>query len=102
MSSIQLPELPADKPTWQSTEFLLTLASTVLTIGVFTGWIKPEDTDTLKTSLQEIIQSGIVVIGNALVLWKYIQSRTEVKKEREALKRELLVQHLRMNSTIKG
>lgn len=88
MSSVQLPELPTDKPTWQSTEFLFTLASTLLTLGVLLGWIKPEDTGTLNDSFKELIQYGVVVITNALVLWKYIQSRTEVKKEREALKVE--------------
>lgn len=96
MSQQIIPELPTDKPTWQSTEFLFTLASTLLTIGVLTGWIKPEDTDSLNASIKELVQSGVVVVGNAIVLWKYIQSRTEVKKEREALRREYYREALRV------
>jgi len=71
------------KPGYKTTEFIGVLISavpTVLALLVILGVIGQHEAQ----SLQESITAGLTAVGafvtNALVIWKYIESRTRVKE----------------------
>ncbi len=71
------------KPGLKTSEFLAVLISAVpgiLTLLVMFGVIGDADV----TTLQDAIVGGLTAVGaliaNAIVIWKYIESRTRVKE----------------------
>ena len=77
------------KPAWQTTEFWIMVVTNVLTVLVLLGLVSAADRATLEGSLVKIAESVGVLAGNALVVWKYISSRTALKVEAEKTKQEV-------------
>lgn len=89
-------QVPDEKPSWKTTEFVLTLVSSLLTIAVIAGWVPQSDVENLNGLVNSIVEHVGVLVVNGIALWSYIKSRTEVKKVREELRvlqmRERLIQ----------
>ena len=69
------------KPGWQTSEFWLTAAMQIIGLLVVVGVIAVGDKATVEGAVAEGIKAIFALATNALVLWKYIQSRGEVKVE---------------------
>lgn len=67
------------KPGYQTTEFWVTILTQIIAILVLTGKISASDAGMLKDSLAQIVEHGAALIASAAVVYKYIQSRTDVK-----------------------
>ena len=67
------------KPGYLTTEFWLALAAQLITLLVLFGVVPETDKDTLQSVIATAIEHSAAVIANAVILWKYIQSRLEVK-----------------------
>jgi hypothetical protein len=68
------------KPGWKTTEFWLALVSQVITILVLLKVIAISDAAGLETAIKESVVAVMTVIGSAMALWKYIQSRISTKE----------------------
>jgi hypothetical protein len=76
-------ELSADAANWLTPEFWAMTAgaaANLLTVAVLVGWISQSDAELLTKAITAIIGSGQLVVVNSALIWKYIASRTEVKK----------------------
>lgn len=72
------------KPGIFTTEFWAMLGGIVLnllTVLAAIGYLKPEDADTLQTSLGAILAAAQALIVNGAIIWQYIKSRTASKTE---------------------
>lgn len=69
------------KPGWQTTEFYMTLGTVAITALVIFGYVPQSDADWLKSSLTDVIEKSVALLASAMVIWKYISSRTQVKSE---------------------
>ena len=68
------------KPGWKTTEWFITVFSSVIAFLVILGYVKKEDADTLNNSIGNIVVAVSALITQGLIIWRYIQSRTELKK----------------------
>jgi hypothetical protein len=69
------------KPGWQTSEFWITVAGQALALLALTGAINSGDKDRLETALANAITAGFALIGNAVVVIRYVRSRTELKTQ---------------------
>ena len=69
--------MPDVKPGWRSTEFWVTIITAIPGILVMLQLVPSADEPTLET-LATKLAAGVV---SAITVYKYIHSRTELKKE---------------------
>jgi hypothetical protein len=76
------------KPGIKTTEFVIAIIGSVLMVGVTAGFWTNADVQAFVQALTEAAQSVAVLaatatplIGAAVMVWKYISSRTELKKK---------------------
>lgn len=69
------------KPGWKTSEFWLATAKTVLAFLLVTGVIKPVDGPTVEEHVTNGIVAVFALITAGVGVWKYIQSRSEVKSD---------------------
>ena len=67
------------KSGYLTTEFWLAFAVQGVAIAVLFGFIPHADQQGVQASLSEAIQNAAALVASAVSVWKYIQSRTEVK-----------------------
>lgn len=67
------------KPGYQTTEFWLALVAQAVPLAVLFGVIPHADQPAVTSGLTEAVQNVAAVIGSAVMVWKYISSRTLVK-----------------------
>lgn len=67
------------KAGWKTSEFWLTVVSSVLAVMVVAGAVKPDESATLSQAVQTAITAVGVVVSNAAIVWNYIKSRTDAK-----------------------
>ena len=79
-------QLPEEKPTWKTTEFIVTFLMLLLSVAVTMGWVPQTDVETLQGLITTAVEQIGVLTATALAIYQYIKSRTEVKKVREELK----------------
>lgn len=68
------------KPGWQTTEFWLSLATSVITVLVVTGLLKPTDQNKIAEAVNGVITSIFAVVAHGAVVYKYIHERSAIKK----------------------
>lgn len=68
-----------NKAGWKTSEFWLTISMQVISLLVMFGVIASEDTGTITDAVKDIITSAFALISSAIVLWKYIQGRVDLK-----------------------
>lgn len=84
-TNMTMPEDPQNglvKPGWQTSEFVtvaVTVVTNIVAIFVVMGLIPANDQSGLTQALSAAISGMAAVITNGLLVWKYVQSRTEVK-----------------------
>lgn len=69
------------KPGWQTTEFWLTIAMQIIAMLVAFGVVSIGDRATIEGAISQAVESAVALITAAMTLWKYIQSRADVKRE---------------------
>lgn len=67
------------KPGYLTTEFWLTLSAQVIPLLVIFGLIPDSDKDSVGQFISSAIAQASAFIASAIAIWKYIQSRLEVK-----------------------
>lgn len=68
------------KPGVQTSEFYVTAAVTVLTFLLVLFRVPKEPGDSLVSAVAQAIPVVAAVVAEALVVWKYIQGRNDLKK----------------------
>lgn len=85
MQTQDIPNVgPVDpvKPGFKSSEFVAvaTMAATnFIALLVLLGYVAPAESQMLGQAIGSLIASAAALVTNGLVVWKYVQSRTEVK-----------------------
>jgi hypothetical protein len=91
---LTVPDAPTDealKPGWKTSEFaavVVTVVTNLIAILVVMGLVPVNDQSGLTQALSAIIGGAVAIISNGAIVWKYVQSRTQVKTA---------VAHLRAN-----
>ncbi len=65
------------KAGWRTTEFWVTILTQLVGFGVLSGVI-PVD---VQSDAEGAVVSGGALLANILAVWRYIQSRSDVKVE---------------------
>lgn len=68
------------KAGWKTSEFWLTLATQVISLLVMLGVVAGSDVESISGAVKQAITAGFTLVASALVLWRYIQGRVELKK----------------------
>ena len=98
--SLQLPD-DVSKPWYSDPTFLLAAVPTVLGVLKILGYLPEADVDTVNQLISDTVRNGFLFGASAIGLWKYFTKEQAVAVERMALRREMLVQQLRMNLQVK-
>jgi len=72
---------------WSSPEFWTMVAAAVTnlaTVAVVMGWLSASDAESVTKALSALIGAGQVIVVNALLVWRFISSRVQVKQSRIA------------------
>lgn len=69
------------KPGWQTSEWWVTIVTQFLSFMVLLGVITMQDLNTLQGAVGAMVTAVFTVVSSAVVIWKYIQSRMEIKTE---------------------
>ena len=67
------------KPGWKTTEFWMTIVTTLLALAVTFGVITPQDSDELQVALSKCIGAAVVFVTSAYTIVMYIRSRLTLK-----------------------
>jgi hypothetical protein len=67
------------KPGWQTTEFWKALITQATNLAALGGLITTQDQALLQNSLTASVTAVFVVLSNAAIVIKYIQSRHDLK-----------------------
>jgi hypothetical protein len=67
------------KPGWQTTEFWKALVTQATNLAALAGLITTQDQTLLQNALTSAVTAAFVVLSNAAIVIKYIQSRHELK-----------------------
>ncbi len=67
------------KAGYKTTEFWMTAVTSLLALLVTVGWVTQADAQTLQQALAAMVVALGAVITNGVVVWHYINSRTDVK-----------------------
>lgn len=68
---------------WSSPEFWTMVAAAVtnlVTVAVVMGWLSASDAESVTKALSALIGAGQVIVVNALLVWRFISSRVQVKQ----------------------
>lgn len=68
---------------WSSPEFWTMVAAAVTnlaTVAVVMGWLSASDAESVTKALSALIGAGQVIVVNALLVWRFISSRVQVKQ----------------------
>lgn len=68
---------------WASPEFWTMVAAAVtnlVTVAVIMGWLSSSDAESITKALSALIGAGQVIVVNALLVWRFISSRVQVKQ----------------------
>lgn len=68
---------------WMSPEFWTMVVSAVtnlVTVAVVLGWLSSSDAETVTKAMSALIGAGQVIIVNALLVWRFISARVQVKQ----------------------
>lgn len=77
------------KPGYKTTEFWISLAANVVALLVIMGIVTPESQADLVEATSRIVEGVFAVITSVTAIIAYIRSRTKVKNEVVAYKRDL-------------
>lgn len=78
-----------EKPGWMTTEFWLTLVAQAVALLVLFGVISVADKDSVTGTMGRAVENVFAVVASFVSIWKYIQSRTDVKQQAIASTTEL-------------
>lgn len=67
------------KPGWQTSEFWLTSATTIIGFGVSIGLVSVADAATLTSAVTQSVTAVATIAGAVTVILSYINSRTKQK-----------------------
>lgn len=67
------------EPSWKTSEFWTALIGQLAAIAVLVGLVLPQDAETLAQALTQVAEAVILIAGQLAVIWKYIDSRTQVR-----------------------
>lgn len=76
--------MQSQTPGWQTTEFWLTAAGSLIAVLVAIGVIKPADKDALNNALVQAVNTAFGFLAAAAMIWKYTHARGEVKKAQQS------------------
>jgi len=68
------------KPGIKTTEFWLALIAQLVPVLVIAGVLSPEEADTFNSAIVQVAAAGVALASAVVPIWRYIESRTEVKK----------------------
>jgi hypothetical protein len=81
------------------------VVTNVLTVGVLLGFVNASDVQELSKSLTGIITATEVVVVNALLVWKYLSGRQQLRSQMLASRYRMIeavtVERMRLASTQK-
>ena len=93
---------------WLTPEFwtmAVAVVTNVLTVGVLLGFVNASDVQELSKSLTGIITATEVVVVNALLVWKYLSGRQQLRSQMLASRYRMIeavtVERMRLASTQK-
>jgi hypothetical protein len=72
------------KPGWQSSEFWIAICTQVLALLALSGAINVGDKDKLETALANAVTAVFTIVSSAVVVIRYIRSRSELKSHAQA------------------
>lgn len=98
--SLQLPD-DVSKPWYADPSFILAAVPTVLGVLKILGYLPDADVETVNQLISDTVKNGFLFGASAIGLWKYFNKEEAVAVERMLLRRELMVQRLRMGLEVK-
>lgn len=69
------------KPGWQTSEFWIALVGQLLALLALSGAINVADKDKLETALANAVTAIFAIVSSAVVVIRYIRSRSELKSQ---------------------
>lgn len=88
-----------EKPGWMTTEFWLALVTQGVALLVLFGIVSVVEKDTVTGTLGRAVENAFALAASAAAIWKYIQSRTDVKQQALASETELTKHQVTMKTT---
>ena len=79
----------ADVTKWVTPELVTTVTTAVsnlLAVLVLVGWLSSSDVETLTKAVTALVGASEVIVVNSILIWKFIASRTMLKKQIMTLK----------------
>lgn len=74
---------------WLTPELVTTVTTAVsnlLAVMVFIGWLTTADVETLTKAVTALVGASEVIVVNSVLIWKFIASRTALKKQLMTMK----------------
>jgi hypothetical protein len=93
MSSVQLDD---EKPFWQNPALILAVVPALLGVLRIFGVISEDQVGTVNELIRNLVENGLLFTTSIVAIVHWFKQDTTIKVEKLAMKRELMVQQLRM------